>query len=91
MQGWRLCYRDKKMHCRDNIHVWEKDFQILGNNYQSNFLSESLGIRQLQPTLNINGKPIWAINGLLASISYLKVCQCWFYACNEYSAVNWWC
>ena len=50
-------------HARKNghTHVWEKDFQILGNNYQSNFkrkISESLRIRQLKPTLNVNEKSI---------------------------------
>ena len=45
----------------DHTHVWEKDFQILGNNYQSNFkqkISESLFIKQLKPTLNVNEKSI---------------------------------
>ena len=40
-----------------NIHIWKKDFQILGNNYQSNFkrkISESLFIRQLKYTLHVN-------------------------------------
>ena len=37
-------------HARENghTHVWEEDFQILGNNYQSNFkrnISECLFIR----------------------------------------------
>ena len=45
-------------HTRENVHthVWEKDFQILGNNYQSNFkrkISESLN-----PTLIVNEKLI---------------------------------
>ena len=37
-------------HARENGHIiWEKDFQILGNNYQSKFkrkISESLSIKQ---------------------------------------------
>ena len=40
-----------------NIHIWKKDFQILGNNYQSNFkrkISESLFLRQLKYTLHVN-------------------------------------
>ena len=50
-------------HACENGHiiVWEKDFQILGNNYQSNFkrkISESLFIKQLKPTLNVNKKSI---------------------------------
>ena len=50
-------------HARENGHtyVWEKDFQILGNDYQPNFkqkISESLFIRQLKPTLNVNEKSI---------------------------------
>ena len=50
-------------HGRENghTHVWEKDFQILGNNYQSNFKqkrSESFYIKQLKPTLNVNEKSI---------------------------------
>ena len=53
--------RDKKSHMlkqsRDelHIHVWEDDFKLLGNNYQSNNkrkISESLFIRQLKPSLN---------------------------------------
>ena len=50
-------------HARENghTHVWEKDFEMLGNNYQSNFkrkIGESLFIRQLQLTLNVNEKSI---------------------------------
>ena len=44
-----------------HTHVWENDFQILGNNYQSHFkrkISESLFIRQLEPTSNVNEKSI---------------------------------
>ena len=42
-------------------NVWENDFKILGNNYQSNIkrkISESLYIRQLKPTLNAHEKSI---------------------------------
>ena len=50
-------------HARENghTHVWKKDFKILGNNYQSNFkrkISESLFIRQLKPSLNVNEKSV---------------------------------
>ena len=50
-------------YARENglTHVWEKDFQILGNNYQSNLkpkVCESLFIKQLKPTLNVNEKSI---------------------------------
>ena len=50
-----------------HIHVWEKDFQTLGNNYQSNFkrkISEPLFIRQLKPTLSVNEKsvPLYLFN-----------------------------
>ena len=46
-------------HARENsyTHVWEKVLHILDNNYQSNFkrkISESLFIKQLKPTLNVN-------------------------------------
>ena len=57
--------RDKNSHllkhAREKGHVWENDFKILGNNYQSNIkrkISESLFIRQLKPTLNANEKSI---------------------------------
>ena len=39
----------KHTHKNGNIHVWEKNFQILGKNYQSNLkrkISESLLVRQ---------------------------------------------
>ena len=58
---------DKKSHMlkhsRDKLHtdVWEHDFKLLGNNYQSNIkrkISESLFIRQLKPSLNKQDKPI---------------------------------
>ena len=50
-------------HAPENghIHVWEKDSQILGNNYQSKFkrkINKSSFIRQLKPTLNVNQKSI---------------------------------
>ena len=44
-----------------DTHVWEKDFQLLGNNYQPNFkrkINESLFIKQLKPTLSVNEKSI---------------------------------
>ena len=59
--------RDKKFHMlkqsRDNLHthIWENDFKLLGNNYQSNIkrkISESFLIRQLKPSLNKQDKPI---------------------------------
>ena len=59
--------RDKKshmlQHSRDKLHnhVWEDDFKLLGNNYQSNIKqksSESLFIRQLKPSLNKQDKSI---------------------------------
>ena len=46
---------------KGHTHVWENDFEILGNNYQSNIkrkISESLYIRQLKPTLNAHEKSI---------------------------------
>ena len=42
-------------------HVWKNDFEILGNNYQSNIkrkTNESLYLRQLKPTLNAHEKSI---------------------------------
>ena len=59
--------RDKSSHLlkhareKGHTHVWENDFKILDNNYQSNIkrkISESLYIRQLKPTLNANEKSI---------------------------------
>ena len=59
--------RDKKSHMlkhsRDKLynHVWEDDFKLLGNNYQSNIkrkISGSLFIRQLKPSLNKQDKSI---------------------------------
>ena len=49
--------KDKSSHLlkhalkNGHTHVWEKDFQILGSNYQSNFkqkISKSLFLRQLK-------------------------------------------
>ena len=43
----------KRAHENGHTRIWEKNFQILGNNHQSNFkrkISESLFIRQLKPT-----------------------------------------
>ena len=50
-------------HAQEKHHtpVWENDFKILANNYQSNIkrkISESLYIRQLKPTLNAHEKSI---------------------------------
>ena len=50
-------------HSRDNLHkhVWEDDFKLLGNNYESNIkrkISESIFIRQLKPLLNKQDKSI---------------------------------
>ena len=59
--------QDKKSHMlkhsRDKLdpRVWEYDFKLLVNNYQSNFKqknSESLFIRQLKPSLNKQDKSI---------------------------------
>ena len=52
-----LKYAREKGH----THVWENDFRILGNNYQSNIkckISESLYIRHLKLTLNAQEKSI---------------------------------
>ena len=55
--------RDKNSHLlkhaceKSHTHIWENDFKILGNNYQSNIkhtISESLVTRELKPTLNAN-------------------------------------
>ena len=57
--------RDKKSHMlkhsRDKLHthVWEYDFKLFGNNYQSSIkrkISESLFIGQLKPSLNKQDK-----------------------------------
>ena len=60
--------RDKKnshllKHAREkgHTHVWENDFKILGNNYQSKKkpkITESLYIRQLKSTVNAHEKSI---------------------------------
>ena len=45
----------KYAHEKRHTQVWENDFKILGNNYQSNIkrkISESMYIRQLKSTLN---------------------------------------
>ena len=44
-----------------HTHVWEYDFKLLGNNYQSNIkrkISESLFISLLKPSLNKEYKSI---------------------------------
>ena len=51
----------KHAHENGRTHVLGKDFQILCNNYQSNFkpkISGSLFIRQLKPTLKVNEKSV---------------------------------
>ena len=59
--------RDKKSHIlkhspdKLHTHVWEYDFKLLGNNYQSNIkreTSESLSIRLLKPLLKKQDKSI---------------------------------
>ena len=59
--------RDKKSHMLKHSpdklhnHVWEYDFKLLSNNYQSNAkrkISECLFIRQLKPSLNKQDKSI---------------------------------
>ena len=59
--------RGKKSHLlkhareKGHTHLWENDFKLLGNNYQSNIkckISGSLYIRQLKPTLNAHEKSI---------------------------------
>ena len=59
--------RDKKSHLlkhageKGHTHDWESYFKILGNKYQSSFnrkIKEFLFMRQLQPTLNVNGNSI---------------------------------
>ena len=59
--------RDKNSHLlkhareKGHTYVWENDFKILVNNYQSNIkrkMTESLFIRQIKPTLNENEKSI---------------------------------
>ena len=44
-------------HEKCHTHVWESDFKIIGNNYQSNYkrkVTDFLFIKQLKPTLNFN-------------------------------------
>ena len=72
-------------HTRENghTHVWEKDFQILANNYESNFnrkISESLFIRQLKPTLNVNKKSITLhlLNWFIVVITLIEASIHWF-------------
>ena len=50
-------------HSREggHTHVWDKDFEVLGNNYRLAFkqkISEALFIKQLKPSLNIKQKLI---------------------------------
>ena len=54
---------DMLKNSRDKLHthVWEDDFKLLGNNYQSNIkrkISKSLFIRQLKLSLNKQDKSI---------------------------------
>ena len=60
-----VTYQSKKVASisQHKLHtdVWEHDFKLLGNNYQSNIkrkISESLLIRQLKPSLNKQDKSI---------------------------------
>ena len=59
--------QDKNLHllkhsCEKNHQsVWEKDFNVLANNYCSNFkrkISEAFLIKQLNPSLNVKKKSI---------------------------------
>ena len=57
-----------------HTHVWEDDFKLLGNNYQSNIkwkINESSFIRQLKPSLNKQDKsiPLNLYNLFLIAIS----------------------
>ena len=50
-------------HSSDKLHthVWEDDFKLVGNYYQSNIkckINESSFIRQLKPSLNKQDKSI---------------------------------
>ena len=50
-------------HSREqgHTHVWDKDFEVLGNNYRSPFkrrISEALFIKQLKPSFNTKEKLI---------------------------------
>ena len=59
--------QDKNLHLikhsieKNHQHVWENDFKVFGNYYQSSFkseISEVLFIRQLKLSLNIKEKSI---------------------------------
>ena len=59
--------RDKNSHILKHSreegqnHVWDKDFQVLGNNYCSALkrkISEALMIKQLKPSLNVKEQSI---------------------------------
>ena len=59
--------RDKNSHILKHfrkevhIHIWDKDFKLLGNNYFSVFkrkISETLLIKQLKPSLNVKEQSI---------------------------------
>ena len=59
--------RDKNSHILKHSreegqnHVWDKDFQVLGNNYRSALkrkISEALIIKQLKPSLNVKEQSI---------------------------------
>ena len=55
------CHLLKHSHEKNDQHVWENDFKVLGNNYRSNFkskFSEALFIKQLKPSLNVKEKSI---------------------------------
>ena len=57
----KISYLLKHARKKGHTHVWENDFKVLGNNYQSNIkrkISESLCIRQFKATLNAQEKPI---------------------------------
>ena len=50
-------------HSRDRLHthIWEHDFKLLADNYQSNIKQEISGplfMRQLKPSLNKQDKSI---------------------------------
>ena len=67
-------------HSRDKLHthVWEYDFNLLGNNYQLNIkrkISESLFIRQLKPSLNKQDKSIRLIyaTDIIAINTYIDI------------------
>ena len=83
---------DKKSHMlkhsRDKLHthIWEDDFKLLGNNYQSNIkrkISESSFIRQLKPSLNRQDKsvPLNLYNWFLIAIN-TYIDNFWFQISN---------